>query len=169
MLTVHYCMTCVYICVVYVCVLFITWMRYFASHQHLKLYDFSKHRFKNAIFDEKKNRSPFITFTYFICMCVFNIEIWFESTFIFYVGVLNYKSLSLTKQKYARHLSPFLFPFCIGFSLLFTLSLSLHFVKICVIYLVRCRVVTIHKKNSRMCEKKTAMSSWKFKITKHAK
>lgn len=35
---VHYCMTCV----ISVCVcVFIKWMRYFASHQHFKLYDYT--------------------------------------------------------------------------------------------------------------------------------
>lgn len=71
MLTVHYCMTCVInilMCVrVSKWVLFIKWMRYFASHQHLELCDFSEHRFKNGICTSKKEiGSSFITFTYFI-------------------------------------------------------------------------------------------------------
>lgn len=93
MLTVHYGMTCVINTYVCACerALFIKWLRYFASHQHLKLYDFSEHRFKNGIFQSKKEiGSPFITVCilyfilfYLVCMCAFSIEIWFGSTFIF--------------------------------------------------------------------------------------
>lgn len=91
----------------------------------------------------------FILFGMHVCIQHWNM-IWKHIHFLS-VGVLNYKSLSLTKQKYARHLSPFLssFPFwhrvCRPF---FVCSLCKYiFDK----FVERCRVMAIHK----CCRNKT--------------
>lgn len=116
----------------------------------LKKWHFPKQkRNRVSIYHRLHTLFHFILFGMHVCIQHWNM-IWKHIHFLS-VGVLNYKSLSLTKQKYARHLSPFLssFPFwhrvCRPF---FVCSLCKYiFDK----FVERCRVMAIHK----CCRNKT--------------